>query len=142
MEVWTVILSGIAILISIGAIIVSIELPIHLAKRAEKIAKINEDKKNLPPFYRKVREFAVNFNTPGVGYYIEDVYHLSNDARELGLTIFKSKLDDLYQDLITFHSNDSDVDETLGLEIQRKLKGLYDISGFENDYLYIQAERL
>lgn len=150
-DIITIALSGGALLVSLGALIVSIRLPLYLAKRAEKHARLERAKEKLPPFYRKVTEFAEGFNTPGIGYQIMDVYDLSSEASELGLRHFHATLTDFWKALekhaTTPHDqqgkynqqNEYEIDPdyaALGKEIQRKLRVIHNMAQRENEQLH------
>jgi len=150
-DIITYSLSSAGLLISIAALIVSIRLPLYLAKRAEEHTRLEKDRDKLPHFYRKVQEFAEGFNTPGVGYQIKDVYDLSSEARELGLNTLHVNLTYLWRTIEEHDAMPHDQQGkynkqgkytltpdylALGKEVQRMIKVVHDIARHENEQLY------
>lgn len=144
--------SGAALLVSVAALIVSIRLPLYLAKRAEKRAALERDRENLPPFYRKVKKFADGFGVEGVPLDVMDVYNLSNEASELGLKHFETKLTHLWRTIEKHHTMMSSDDWgaysesseweinpeiiALGKEVERMVGVLHDMAQSENERLH------
>ncbi|MFB8276917.1 hypothetical protein [Nocardia colli] len=138
-----------ALLVSIAALVVSILLPLYLAKRAEDRAAIERRKEKLPPFFRKVKEFAVHYNTPGEGYVSNSEYYLSNEAAELGLPDLQKLLLELHHDLNEAgkmqemsqnkHGQEGNTEvAALGQKIQHKLRDIHDMAERENELLHNQ----
>lgn len=150
-DIITYTFSGCALLVSVAALIVSIRLPLYLAKRAEKRAALERDREKLSPFYRKVKEFADGFGVPGVPLDARDVYNLSNEASELGLKHFHTILTHLWRTVEKHNTTpreklgkyneqgeyelDSDY-LALGKEVERMVRVLHDVARSENERLH------
>lgn len=130
-----------SLLISIVALISSIALPLYLAKRAEKFSARQRAKDKLSPFYRKVKEFTVHTNTPGIGFRAHDLYYLSNEAAELGQEDIQKILLIMFNDIVKrdglpfFEEGTNNVNpevSRLGQKFQRDLKKLHDLVESKN----------